>query len=253
MLSVRTKTRRRIILAALLTLLVPPFGFVGYIQWSANLGTVQVGRIFRSGQMSSHVLERVIRERGVKTVLNLRGPNPEESWYRDERSASNGAGASQVDIAMSSCQWMSRAQLREVVRVLETAERPLLIHCQWGSERTSLVSAIAELLREGSTLEEGAAQFSLRHMFLPVKDGKVMAGHFDQYAGWLATKGWSHSPDRFRLWVAEGFIPRSPSREQWPYDPYPLVVITRPPDSSREPEGPRKPAMSASIPGASRQ
>ena len=28
--------------------------------------------------------------------------------------------------------------------------------------------------------------------------------------------------------MAEGFQPRKPSREDWPYDPYPLVVITRP-------------------------
>ena len=27
-------------------------------------------------------------------------------------------------------------------------------------------------------------------------------------------------------WVDEGFQPGLPNREQWPYDPYPLVVIT---------------------------
>ena len=26
----------------------------------------------------------------------------------------------------------------------------------------------------------------------------------------------------------EGFQPGVPNREQWPYDPYPLVVVTRP-------------------------
>ena len=34
------------------------------------------------------------------------------------------------------------------------------------------------------------------------------------------------SPEHFRRWVDEGFRPQLPNREEWPYDPYPLVVIT---------------------------
>lgn len=222
------KTRRRVVLAALVVLLGPPFAFLGFITGTSNFGTVRTGQIYRSGQMTARTLSETVRDLGVKTVLNLRGPNPDHAWYRDERAASTEAGATQIDIAMSSCQWMSRAQLREVVRALDVAERPILVHCQWGSERTGLVSAFAELLRPGATLDDAAAQFTFRHMFLPVKDGKVMAAHFDRYAGWLARNRWDHSPERFRQWVDEGFVPESPSREQWPYDPYPLVVVTRP-------------------------
>ena len=36
------------------------------------------------------------------------------------------------------------------------------------------------------------------------------------------------TPANFRRWVKHGFKPGVPNREQWPYDPYPLVVITRP-------------------------
>ena len=138
------------------------------------------------------------------------------------------AGATQVDIAMSSCIWMSRAQLRTVIETLDTAEYPMLIHCQWGAERTGLISAFAELLRPGSTLEDARSQFSIRYLFVRVNDGKIMAEHLDQYERWLAERGWTHEPGHFRRWVAEGYRPQVPSREQWPYDPYPLVVITRP-------------------------
>ena len=104
----------------------------------------------------------------------------------------------------------------------------MLIHCQWGSERTGLVSAFAELLRPGSTLDDARAQFSIRYLFVRVNDGKVMAEHLDQYESWLRAGGMKHDPATFRRWVDEGFKPGEPSREQWPYDPYPLVVITRP-------------------------
>jgi hypothetical protein len=202
--------------------------FVAWDQANSNFGPVQDGRVYRSGQMPASTLRRTIRDYKIKTVLNLRGPNP-NAWYRAERAATLESGATQIDIPMSSCVWMSRAQLGSLVATLDAAEYPLLIHCQWGSERTGLVSAFAELLRPGSTLAEARAQFSIRYLFLRLKDGKIMAEHLDQYEGWLRTHGWEHDPSRFRLWVKDGFRPQTPNREQWPYDPYPLVVVTRPP------------------------
>jgi protein tyrosine phosphatase (PTP) superfamily phosphohydrolase (DUF442 family) len=201
--------------------------YVAWDQANHNFGEVQRGRIYRSGQMPASALSRTIRDQGIKTVLNLRGSNKDD-WYSAERRATLDAGATQVDIAMSSCIWMSRAQLRTVVQTLDTAQYPMLIHCQWGAERTGLVSAFAELLRPGSTLDAARAQFSVGYLFLRINDGKIMAEHLDQYEHWLVAKGWTHEPEHFRRWVEEGYRPQLPNREQWPYDPYPLVVITRP-------------------------
>ena len=177
--------------------------------------------------MPASSLARTVRDYRIRTVLNLRGSN-KDPWYAAERSATVEAGATQVDIAMSSCIWMSRAQLRTVIDTLDSSEYPILIHCQWGAERTGLISAFAELLRPGSTLDDARAQFSIRYLFVRVNDGKIMAEHLDQYEHWLAARGWTHEPDHFRRWVSEGYQPQVPSREQWPYDPYPLVVITPP-------------------------
>jgi protein tyrosine phosphatase (PTP) superfamily phosphohydrolase (DUF442 family) len=225
-----------------IAVLLLPLGLVGWNRATNNFGTLAAGHVYRSGQMSAESLARTIHARKIHSVLNLRGPNPSEPWYRAERSATLGAGATQIDIAMSSCLWMSRAQLRTLVQILDTCERPLLIHCQWGSERTGLASAFAELLRPGGTLEDARAQFSIRYLFVPVKDGKIMAEHLAQYEEWLRSLGKPHHPDLFRRWAVEGFQPGLPSREQWPYDPYPLVVITRPekPDRLAEKHGESK-------------
>jgi Tyrosine phosphatase family len=149
-------------------------------------------------------------------------------------SVTREACATHVDVAMSSCLWMSRAQLRALVKTLDTAEYPLLIHCAWGSERTGLVSAFAELLRPGATLDDARAQFSIRYLFVRVNDGKVMAEHLDQYENWLRARGIEHAPANFHRWVDEGFQPGQPSREDWPYDPYPLVVTARPGDKPQQ-------------------
>jgi protein tyrosine/serine phosphatase len=224
--------RRRVVrwFAAIVAgMMLAPLLYVAYDQATCNLGTAEPGRIYRSGQMPAQVLARTLRQHRIKSVLNLRGPNPAEAWYRDELHTTLAAGATQIDIPLSSCLWMSPAQLKTVIETLETAERPLLIHCAWGSERTGLVSALAVLLREGSTLEEARAQFSLAYLFVRRGDGKIMAEHLDQYASWLSAQGLKHDPRALRRWVESGFHPRLPNREQWPYDPYPLSVITRPP------------------------
>ena len=92
-------------------------------------------RIYRSGQMPASSLARTVRDHRIKTVLNLRGSN-KDAWYAPSARPPLDAGATQVDIAMSSCIWMSRAQLRTVIETLDSAEYPMLIHCQWGAERT---------------------------------------------------------------------------------------------------------------------
>jgi len=227
-----TKTHLRLFAAwtapTVAAIAIPVLVFLAWDQATYNFGQVQPGRVYRAGQMPATALARTLRANRIKTVLNLRGSNPGDAWYPGEVAATNAAGATQVDVAMSSCIWMSRAQLRALVRALDTAEYPLLIHCAWGSERTGLVAAFAELLTPGGTLADARAQFSIRYLFVPINDGKVMAQHLDQYESWLRASGKKHDPANFHRWVDRGFKPGVPGREQWPYDPYPLVVITRP-------------------------
>jgi len=209
-------------------LILLPLLWVGWIEAHSNFGVVQPERIFRSGQMPAKTLAQTIHEHGIKTVLNLRGVNETNSWYRDERDTTTHLGATQIDVNMSSCQWLSRDELKTLIRTLETCDYPLLIHCQWGSERTALISAFSELLRPGSTLEEARSQFTIRHLFVPVGDGKLMPYHLDAYEEWLRSQKLSHSPDVFRRWAFEAYESKSPSRDEWPYDPYPLRTVTRP-------------------------
>ena len=58
-----------------------------------NLHTVIPGRVYRCAQPSPNKLERLVHAHGIRTVLNLRGPNPDQSWYRGERAARIGGTA----------------------------------------------------------------------------------------------------------------------------------------------------------------
>lgn len=227
MASARRRFIRRI-LAAVAIPLIMTGAWIGWSRANGNFATVRPNRVYRSGQMSASMLARTLHERQIGTVLNLRGANAHLGWYRAERDATLAAGATQVDVSLSSCVWMSRAQLRELIEILDSSQYPILIHCEWGAERTGLVSAFVELLREGSTIDDARNQFALKYFYLPIGDGKIMAEMIDQYDNWLRRRELEHRPELFRRWAASGYQPGSPSREEWPWDPYPLVVTTRP-------------------------
>ena len=223
----RLARARKWVLRPLIVVLTPIVLVVGWNFVTANFATVQPDRVYRSGQMHGWGLARTIHDQKIKTVLNLRGHHPEQPWYRAERAATLAAGAAQVDIALSSCEWMSRTQMRTLVDVLLTSDTPILIHCWRGAERTGLASAFLTLLKDGSTLEDARAAFSIKYLFVRAGDGVVTIEHFEQYEAWLKTNGLTHSPTVFRRWANEGYVPGKPGREQWPYDPFPLVVFTR--------------------------
>lgn len=201
---------------------------VTYRRASGNLGTIVPGRIFRSAQLSPERLAGLIRTRGIKTVLNLRGANPDQSWYRAESATTVASGATQIDVPMASDQWLSREQVQTLLEVLDSAQEPILVHCEFGAERTGLVSAMIELLRPGGNLESARSQFSVRYLFVPFKDGLVMRGHLDAYEAWLLAEHTPHSPERFRQWLTAVYRPGMPSREYWPCNPYPRKVVTTP-------------------------
>jgi protein tyrosine phosphatase (PTP) superfamily phosphohydrolase (DUF442 family) len=228
----RSKQIARMVAGLFGAVVLPILIYIAWDQANYNFGVIEAGRLYRSGQMPPTALAKTIHDYGIKTVLNLRGPNPESTWYPPELKASLSAGATQVDIPMSSCLWMSRHHLKTLIDTFDSAEYPMLIHCAWGSERTGLASAFAELLRPGSSLEQARSQFSLAYLFVRIKDGKVMAEHLDQYEHWLETAGIRHTPATFRRWAAEEFVPGKPNRENWRYDPYPSRIVTRP-DSSK--------------------
>lgn len=219
------RTRIRKVARVLVPVVLAPLIYLPW-QWSGgNFGAVEPGAFYRSGQLGPDSLKRTIEAHRIKTVLNLRGRNPDQPWYRDELAATLESRATHIDLPLSSDYWLTREQAEVLADVLRTCERPVLVHCEWGAERTGLASAFAELLRPGRTLNDARRQFSIGYLYLPTRDGLVMRGHIDRYAAWLRTRGLGHDPDRFLHWIRVHYRPGTPSREDWPCNPYPLKVV----------------------------
>jgi hypothetical protein len=181
--------------------------YVGFVLLGPNFHIVLPGLVYRCAQPSAARLERLVRQRGIRTVVNLRGCCDPLPWYIEECRVTNRLNVSQEDIAFSATRLPSVPTLLQLIDVLDHAEHPVLFHCHKGADRTGLASAIAVLLETDLPLEEARAQLSPRYGHLPLGKTGHMDRFFDLYSEWLAARGLVHAPAVFRRWATEEYCP----------------------------------------------
>ena len=192
-------------LALVATLLAAP-GPVNRFFFDENLIAIVPGAIYRSAQPSGAEMDELIRRLGLRSVLNLRGERGGSDWLAEERAVTSAHGAEHHTVRLSAKRMPPAPRLREIVEILDTAPRPLLLHCQGGVERSGLAGAVAVLL-DGGDLDAARAQFSPSKGFVSWISRSHLPRVVEQYADWLDAQGVEHTPDRFRRWVAEHYHP----------------------------------------------
>ncbi|NUM54986.1 MAG: tyrosine-protein phosphatase [Candidatus Hydrogenedentes bacterium] len=133
----------------------------------SNLQTVEPGQFYRSGQMYGIELDAAIGWKEIKTVVNLRGENPDESWYSCEVAV-----CEQNDVAHHDLSWTMRRiptpeSLLQLIDWINSEPRPILVHCQAGVHRAAVASAVYRLLR-GDSVEEAREEFGIFFMDAPI-------------------------------------------------------------------------------------
>jgi protein tyrosine/serine phosphatase len=188
-------------------LLLAGVGEFVHVLLGTNFHTVVPGRFYRCSQPSPAALQAAIRRYGIRTVVNLRGCCDPIDWYLAECRAGVDGDLSQEDINFSAGRLPSVHSMRELVAVLDRSEKPVLIHCHKGIDRTGLASTVVKLLYEDTTLDEARGQLSLRYGHLPLGRTANIDRFFDLYAEWLAKQGVAHSHANFRRWATEDYCP----------------------------------------------
>ena len=173
--------------------------------FESNLHPVVAGAIYRSAQPTEVDLDRWARELGLRAVVNLRGAKGQDDrrWLAEERAAAERNGLEHVSLRMSADDMPPAQTLRELVHILDTAPRPLLLHCRAGAERSGLAAAVAVLL-DGQDLAAARAEFAVDKGFIQAWNPRLPRV-LDDYETWLA--GQPTTPERFRSWVASEYAP----------------------------------------------
>ena len=133
---------------------------------------------------------------GIKTILNLRGAN-RLSPYKFEKEACDALGLTLIDQPFTARKAPQKQRLLEIIDVMGAIEKPFLMHCKSGADRTGLMAAIYLLAIEGRPVEEAQKQLSVRFVHLNFTKTGILDYVIDSYAQRLKQGDIS-----FRDWVA---------------------------------------------------
>jgi protein tyrosine/serine phosphatase len=181
---------RKRILAIGSTFLALPLAFVLYLGMllvTGNFHTVIAGTLYRSAQPSPHRIDQYARDYGIRTIINLRGTNAGAPWYDAEIAEAGRQGIVHVDFGMSSRSELSHDEAAKLVNLFETAEKPVLIHCADGSDRTSLAAAlyVAAVAKLGEEAAEGQISMRYGHIAIPFGPTWPIDMTFESLEPWL--------------------------------------------------------------------
>lgn len=144
-----------------------------------NTHEVAPGKLWRSFQPSPGDI-RDWSQRGIKTIVNLRGDKPSGFYFLEEEACAQNQ-VTLENFRVFSREAPSSAIIHGAKSLFERIEYPAMIHCKSGADRAGLMSALFLFLHQGISLEIALAQLS--HKYGHIRQGKtgVIDFAFDHY------------------------------------------------------------------------
>lgn len=104
---------------------------------------------------------RAAAKRGIRTLINLRGPS-DSSFYRIEEEFALKNNLTLVNFAVYSREAPLPETIVAAKEMFEQIEYPALMHCKSGADRVGLMSALYLIFRKKRPVKEAKKQLSLR-------------------------------------------------------------------------------------------
>ncbi|MEO0465241.1 MAG: protein tyrosine phosphatase [Pseudomonadota bacterium] len=155
--------------------------------------------MYRANQPSPEHIAAHAADRGIKTIINLRGVSS-KGYYLLEKEACAAHGIELVDFQAFSRDTPSRYVLFGARDLFEQIAYPALMHCKSGADRAGLMSVLYMHFRKGLPISQAKDQLSLK--YLHVRQGKtgMLDYFFERYLADTAS-----APKSFTQWAAEDY------------------------------------------------
>jgi protein tyrosine phosphatase (PTP) superfamily phosphohydrolase (DUF442 family) len=141
--------KRRIALGLLLSAIAAAGGLYWHHSGQPyHFGIVTPGVLYRSGTLTPAHLESVLKQYGIRTVVNLRSPDGEgpPDWHRHEAAVCTRQGVKLVDLPMHDDRAPAPDQIAKWIDLFNIKSGlPLLVHCKSGVVRTGMMVALYEI------------------------------------------------------------------------------------------------------------
>jgi protein tyrosine phosphatase (PTP) superfamily phosphohydrolase (DUF442 family) len=171
-----------------------------------NFHVIVPGQAYRCAQPSPAFLRRVVRQDHIKSIIKL-NRTAESSWSAEEQALAKKLGVTMIYIPIGVSQLPTRPEMIQIIRALDRAPRPVLIHCKTGADRTGL-AAVLIALKNGESFEHAKAG-QLRLAYLHVGQwGEDVDDVLTQYQEDMAAEGKPiDGYAQFRRYVLEEYYP----------------------------------------------
>lgn len=141
-----------------------------------------------------------LAEMGIVNIITLRGMT-QTPWLLLEAEACARHGIGLHGLTMRSTAAPSRETLGELIDLFRTLDRPFLIHCKSGADRTGLASAIYLMVIEGQPLAEARRMLSLRYLHADFLKAGVLDMLLDDFA--------ASGQGDFEAWLSHDYDPQA--------------------------------------------
>jgi protein tyrosine phosphatase (PTP) superfamily phosphohydrolase (DUF442 family) len=123
--------------------------------------------MYRCSQPSPKQIAKYHRQYGIKSIVNLRGPNPYGS-YPFEKEICQKLGIALIDSPIYSRRAPRVEEIESLALAFRTMAYPALMHCKSGADRAGIGSALYRMLHLGHSAEDAIQELDWRY------------GHFKQ-------------------------------------------------------------------------
>lgn len=136
--------------------------------------------MWRSNQPNPRQVAEHVRQRGIKTIINLRGPST-RGYYLLEKEACEAERVELVDFQVYSRDTPTVERVMQAKSLFESIAYPALMHCKSGADRAGLMSVLYVIFRQGEPVSTAIRQLSKKYLHL--REGKtgLLDAFFETY------------------------------------------------------------------------
>jgi len=177
-----------------------------------NTHEIAPGKLWRTYQPSPKKLVHW-RDRGVKTVINLRGDKPSGFYFLEEEACKK-LGLELITFQVFSRDAPTQDTLHRARRLFDEINYPAMMHCKSGADRVGLMATLYLYLHEQRPLCEALEQLTFQYGH--VKQGKtgVIDYTFQQFLDYTEREGKNpDAHDDFFYWVDHLYDPKAVKKE----------------------------------------
>lgn len=186
-----------------------------------NTHAVAPGKMWRTYQPSPAKLADW-KERGVKTVINLRGDRPSGALLLEE-DACKKLGLTLINFRVYSREAPSLDILKGARALFEKIEYPAIMHCKSGADRAGLMSALYLFFHEGVSLDKALDHLTFKYGHVKQAKTGIIDVVFERYMAYARENNIPlNDADALIDWASKDYDPAALKRE---FRPKPMANI----------------------------